>query len=118
MTAHTGSGKYERLLERCAGLDPIPTAVAHPCEKTALAGAIEAAEKGLIAPTLVGPASKIREIAKQAKIELASTPIVDAPHSHESAARAVALVREGKAELLMKGSLHTDELLGAVVAKE
>jgi len=118
MTQLTGSGKYERLIERCKGLDPIPTAVAHPCEKSALAGAIEAGELGLIAPILVGPAAKIEEIAKASNINLGSTEIVDAPHSHASAAKAVELVRQGKAELLMKGSLHTDELLGAVVARE
>jgi phosphotransacetylase len=92
--------------------------VAHPCEETALAAAIEAGAKGLIAPILVGPAAKIQEVAKKGGIELGSTPIVDAPHSVAAAARAVALVREGKAELLMKGSLHSDEILGAVVAKE
>ena len=99
-------------------LEPIPTAVAHPCEKSALAGAIEAGEKGLIAPILVGPAAKIEEIAKSSGIDLGNAQIVDAPHSHGSAAKAVELVRQGKAELLMKGSLHTDELLAAVVARE
>ena len=114
----SGTGKYERLLERCARLDPIPTAVAHPCEKSALAGAIEAGEKRLITPILVGPAAKIEELAKSSGIELGSAVIVDAPHSHASAAKAVELVREGRAELLMKGSLHSDELLGAVVSRE
>ncbi len=94
------------------------TAIAHPCEETALAGAIEAGEKGLIAPILVGPASKIQEIAQKAGIALGSATIVDVPHSHAAAAKAVELVRKGEAELLMKGSLHTDELLGAVVARE
>jgi phosphate acetyltransferase len=112
------SGKYEELLEQCRGLDPIPTAVAHPCEATALAGALEARDEGLIVPILVGPRGKIREVADKAKVTLDGIEIIDAPHSHESAARAVALVREGKAELLMKGSLHSDELLGAVVARE
>ena len=110
--------KFDELLKRCEDLEPIPTAVAHPCEATALAGAIEAAEHGLIKPILVGPAAKIRAIAKEAKIKLGDVEIVDAPHSHEAAAQAVQLVREGKAELLMKGSLHTDELLGAVVSRE
>jgi phosphotransacetylase len=118
MTRNTGTGKYEQVLERCRALPPVSTAVAHPCEETALAGAIDAAAKGLIAPILVGPEAKIREIAQQGRIDLASTPIVDAPHSHASAARAVELVRQGKAELLMKGSLHSDELLGAVVARD
>jgi len=110
--------KYDQLLERCKKLDPIPTAVAHPCEITALEGALEAAEMGLIVPILVGPAAKIRALAKANKTDLGTTEIVDTPHSHASAARAVELVREGKAELLMKGSLHTDELLGAVIARE
>jgi phosphotransacetylase len=114
----TGTGKYENLLKRCAELDPVPTAVAHPCEASALAGAIEAGEKKLIAPILVGPAAKIHAVASDAKIPLGSVRIVDTAHSHESAATAVALVRSGEAELLMKGSLHTDELLGAVVARE
>jgi phosphotransacetylase len=110
--------KFDELLKRCEDLEPIPTAVAHPCEATALAGAIEAAEHGLIKPILVGPAAKIRAIAKEGKIKLGDVEIVDAAHSHEAAAQAVQLVREGKAELLMKGSLHTDELLGAVVSRE
>ena len=110
--------KFDQLLARCKGLEPIPTAVAHPCETTALAGPIEAAEKGLIKPILVGPAAKIRALAKENRLKLGDIEIVDTPHSHESAAQAVQLVREGKAELLMKGSLHTDELLGAVIARE
>ncbi len=113
-----GTGKYEQLLARCAGLAPVPTAVAHPCEETALTGALEAGRKGLIIPILVGPAAKIEGIARLAGINLGETQIVDAPHSHGSAAKAVELVREGRAELLMKGSLHSDELLSAVIARE
>ena len=118
MTQRTGTGKYEQLLERCRNLEPIPTAVAHPCEATALEGAIDAGTKGLIAPILVGPEAKIREIAAKSSLDLGGVRIVDAQHSHDSAAKAVALVRSGEAELLMKGSLHTDELLSAVVARE
>ncbi|HZN01898.1 MAG TPA: bifunctional enoyl-CoA hydratase/phosphate acetyltransferase [Pyrinomonadaceae bacterium] len=118
MQAATGTGKYERLLARCEGLAPVPTAVAHPCEATALGGAVEAAQKGLIAPLLVGPADKIAEVAKSAQIDLGDLPIVDVPHSHASAAKAVELIREGKAEILMKGSLHTDELMSAIVSRE
>lgn len=118
MNNDTGTGKYERLLERCKGLEPIPTAVAHPCEETALTGAIEAGQRGLIRPILVGPVARIREIAAKHRIDIGSLELVDAPHSHAAAARAVELVREGKAEVLMKGSLHSDELLGAVVARE
>jgi phosphotransacetylase len=118
MKQATGTGKYERLLERCRDLEPVPCAVAHPCEKSALAGAIEAGQLGLIAPVLVGPAAKIEEIAKSSEIDLGGMEVVDAPHSHAAASKAVELIRQGKAELLMKGSLHTDELLGAVVARE
>jgi phosphotransacetylase len=118
MTRETGTGKYEQLLVRCQSLEPIPTAVAHPCEATALAAAIEAGAKKLITPILVGPADKIAQVAKQSGIDLSQVRVVDAPHSHASAAKAVELVRQGQAELLMKGSLHTDELLSAVVAKE
>jgi phosphate acetyltransferase len=114
----TGTGKYERLLERCAGLDPVPTAVAHPCEESALVGAIEASELGLIKPILVGPADRIAEVARASALNLDGIEIVEAPHSHASAAKAVELVRQGRAELLMKGSLHSDELLGAVVARD
>ncbi len=114
----TGTGKYEQLLERCRSLAAVPTAVAHPCEASALAGPMEAAAKGLITPILVGPAAKIAEIAKAEGIDLGATPIIDVPHSHAAANKAVELVRSGQAELLMKGSLHTDELLGAVVARE
>lgn len=118
MQAATGTGKYERLLARCEGLAPVPTAVAHPCEASALEGAVEAAQLGLIAPLLVGPAGKIREVAESAGIDLGNLPIIDVPHSHAAAAKAVELVREGKAEILMKGSLHTDELMSAIVSRE
>jgi phosphotransacetylase len=96
----------------------VATAVAHPCEASALEGAVEAGAKGLIRPILVGPADKLREIAAKSGIDLGKTQIVDVPHSHAAATKAVELVRQGQAELLMKGSLHTDELLSAVVAKE
>ena len=114
----TGTGKYERLLERCASLEPIPTAVAHPCEATALAGAVEAAGKGLIVPILVGPSAKIKATAESAGIDVGGLEIVDVPHSHAAATRAVELVREGRVEILMKGSLHTDELMSAIVARD
>jgi phosphate acetyltransferase len=117
-TVATGSGKYEVLLERCRKLEPVRTAVAHPCEASALTAAIEAAEKNLIAPILVGPIDKIKEVADAVGVELNGFEIIDAQHSHDSAEKAVALVREGRAEVLMKGSLHTDELLSAVVSRE
>ena len=118
MSGESGTGKYEQVLERCRRLAPVPTAVAHPCEESALAGALEAGANGLITPILVGPAARIHEVARERGIDLGHTRIVDAPHSHAAAAKAVGLVRQGEAELLMKGSLHTDELLGAVVARE
>jgi phosphotransacetylase len=118
MNQKSGTGKYEQLLARCKSLEPVPTAVAHPCEATALSGAVEAGEKGLIVPILVGPVAKIEAIAKSSGLDLGKTQIVDTPHSNASAAKAVELIREGKAELLMKGSLHTDELMAAVVSRE
>src|ERR1044072_6906564 len=113
-----GTGKYEQLLERCASSDPIQTGVAPPWEARALSGAVEAAGKGLISPILVGPAAKIAAVANSAGIDLGNSQIVDVEHSHAAAAKAVELIREGKAELLMKGSLHTDELMAAVVARD
>jgi phosphate acetyltransferase len=118
MQPATGTGKYERLLARCEGLAPVPTAVAHPCEATALAGAVEAAARNLITPFLVGPAAKIAETAAAAQLDISNLEIVDVPHSHASAVKAVELIREGKAEILMKGSLHTDELMSAIVSRE
>ena len=118
MQAATGTGKYERLLERCKSLAPVPTAVVHPCEATALEAAVQATEKGLIAPLLVGPTHGIAQTAKSIGIDPARLQIVDVPHSHAAAARSVELVREGKAEILMKGSLHTDELMSAIVSRE
>jgi len=114
----TGTGKYEQLLERCRQLEAVPTAVAYPLEETALAGPLEAASHGLIIPILVGPKAQIEALAKQHGLDLGTTRIVDVPTSHAAAAKAVELVRTGEAELLMKGSLHSDEILGAVVAKE
>jgi len=118
MKLKTGTGKYEQLLNRCKNLEPVPTAVAHPCEASALAGAMEAGDLGLIRPILVGPSSRIKAVAKSAGVNLGKTEIFDTAHSVESAVRAVLLVREGKAELLMKGSLHTDELMSAIVSRE
>ena len=118
MILETGTGKYELLLERCRNLEPVPTAVAHPCDASSLSGAVEAAELGLIVPILVGPLAKITETAKTLGIDLGRFRTVDAPHSHSSAAKAVELIREGSAEVLMKGSLHTDELMSAIVARD
>ena len=110
--------KYQRLIDFCQTLPPTPTAVVHPCDQTSLQGAIEAAQTGLIAPILVGPRERIQAVAAAAGIDLTGVPIVDAPFSHAAAEAAVELVREGKAEALMKGSLHTDELMAAVVKRD
>jgi phosphotransacetylase len=114
----TGTGKYEQLIEVCKNLSPVATAVAYPCEESALTSAIEAAEAGLIKPILVGPVDTIKSIARKLKIDLGPYEVVEAPHARAAAAKAVELVREGKAEILMKGSLHTDEFLGAIIARE
>jgi phosphate acetyltransferase len=118
VTHQTGTGKYEQMLETCKNLKPIPTAVVHPCEESALSGAVEAANLGIIVPILVGPHDKIAAIASAAGIDISRFQIVDAQHSNESAVKAVELVRSAQAELLMKGSLHTDELMAAVVSRE
>jgi len=110
--------RYQMLLQRCKALPPTPTAVAHPCDESSLQGVVDAAKAGLIAPTLVGPAARIKEIAAQARLDISAFPIVEAAFSQDSADKAVALVRAGKAEALMKGSLHTDELMSAVVKRD
>jgi phosphate acetyltransferase len=110
--------KYERLVSIARALPPTPTAVAHPCDQSSLGAVVDAAKLGLIAPILVGPAEKIAAVAAQSGLDVSNLPVVDAPHSHAAAGAAVALVREGKAQALMKGSLHTDELMSAVVAHE
>jgi len=110
--------KYDQLLQMARQVRPLTTAVAHPCDPSSLAGAVDAARLGLLVPILVGPAARIREAAQKASLDISRFEIVDAPHSHAAAERAVQLVREGRAAALMKGSLHTDELMGAVVDRE
>ncbi len=110
--------KYQQLIARCKELPPTPCAVAHPCDESSLRGAVEAGQMGLLKPILVGPKARIEAVAAQAAIDLTGCEIVDAPHSHGSAAIAVRLAREGKVEMLMKGSLHTDELMAAIVNRE
>ncbi|HKT20481.1 MAG TPA: bifunctional enoyl-CoA hydratase/phosphate acetyltransferase [Stellaceae bacterium] len=110
--------KYDMLIARCRGLAPVATAVAHPCDESSLRAALDAAKAGIVEPILIGPSGKIAAVAAKEKLDLADYEIVDAPHSHAAAEKAVELVRLGKAELLMKGSLHTDELLAAVVKRE
>src|SRR5512145_1815964 len=90
--------KYQRLIEFCKSLPPTPTAVAHPCDKSSLQGAVDAAKLGLIAPILVGPKARIEAVARENGIDIGGLPIVDAQYSQDSATKAVELVREGKAE--------------------
>lgn len=112
------SDRFARLIEATRGGDPIATAVAHPCSPAAVAAAAEAAAEGLIDPILVGPPDRISAAAEAAGVDISSFRIEAASHSHDAAAHAVALVRSGAVGLLMKGSLHTDELLGAVIARD
>jgi phosphate acetyltransferase len=110
--------KYNRLIAAAQKQHPLTTAVAHPCDETSLKGALEAAEESLITPILVGPKDRISEVAQSFSLDLGRMEIVDVPHSQAAAEKAVELVRTGNAELLMKGSLHTDELLAEVVKRE
>jgi phosphate acetyltransferase len=110
--------KYQRLIDAAKALQPVATAVVHPCDESSLSGAVDAAKLGLIRPILVGPKAKIQAVGAKLKLDLAGYEIVDAPHSHGAAAKAVELVRNGKAEALMKGSLHTDELMAEVVKRD
>lgn len=107
--------KYAQLIARVRALEPTPTAVVHPCDAASLESVVEAAKLGIIRAILVGPPGKILAAAKAADLDITGFEVVDAPHSHAAAERAVALVREGRAEALMKGALHTDELMEAVV---
>jgi phosphate acetyltransferase len=106
---------FRHLFDLARGLPPITTAVVHPCDPSAVEGAIGAARAGLIVPILVGPLARIRAAAQLAGVSLDGVEMIDAPHSHAAATKAVELVRAGRAEAIMKGSLHTDELMGAVV---
>ena len=110
--------KFESLLEACRGLGAVTAAVAHPCDAQSLSGIVDAALAGLIRPILVGPAARMRAAAAGAGLDITEFRILDTPHSHASAFEAVRLVREGKADLLVKGSLHTEELMAAVVNAE
>ncbi len=107
--------KYERLIAHCKAILPTTTAVAHPCDESSLRGAVEAAEMGILQPILVGPRAKIEAVAAQCNLDISKFELVEAPHSVAAAEMAVQLAREGRAEMLMKGSLHTDELMAAVV---
>jgi hypothetical protein len=110
--------KYHRLIAAAQEAGAIASAVVHPCDGVSLEGAVKAHELGLIDPILVGPSARIREAAAKAGLDITPFPLIDSAHSHESAQKGVELVRAGRAESLMKGSLHTDELMAAVVAKD
>ena len=116
--AHPPESKYERLIARAKTVPPALTVVVHPCDESSLRGPVEAAELGIITPILVGPAAKIKQVAAERGIQIGGFQIVDAPHSDAAAERAVELIHEGKGELLMKGSLHTDELMRAVTSSK
>jgi phosphate acetyltransferase len=110
--------KYERLIARAKQVPAATTIVVHPCEETALRGPIEAAQAGIIIPILVGPAAKIAAVAREHRLVIDGFEIVDVPHSDAAAAKAVELIHESKGELLMKGSLHTDELMREVTSSK
>jgi phosphate acetyltransferase len=108
--------KYDRLINRAKQVSAMRGAVVHPCDESSLSGIVQAAANGLLIPILVGPAQRIKSIAREHDLDIGTFELVDVPHSDAAAAKAVQLVHEGKAELLMKGSLHTDELMRAVTA--
>ena len=110
------ASKYERLIARAKQSPPAATVVAYPCEETALRGPLEAAEAGIIMPILVGPATMISEVARKHGLDIRRYQVVDVPDSRTAAATAVRLIHEGKGELLMKGSLHTDEIMREVTS--
>lgn len=109
---------FQRLIAKVKGMPATPTAVAHPCDESSLAGAVDAAGLGIVTPILVGPRRRIEAAAEKAKLDISPFEIVDTEHSQQSAEKAVMLVREGRATMLMKGSLSSDELLAAVVMRD
>ena len=110
--------KYDQLIAVACKHRPMATAVVHPCSEVALESAVEAAKLGLMQPILVGPTARILDVASKASLDITPFELVGSQHSHDSAAKAVELVRTGRADALMKGSLHTDELIAAVVARD
>ncbi len=118
ISATRGHDKYERLLAAARQFTHVPVAIVHPCDEPSLRGALEAFKAGMISPILVGPKQRIQHVASQFGLDIGAFEIVDVGHSHAAASTAVELVRMGKARLLMKGSLHSDELLGAVTQRE
>jgi phosphate acetyltransferase len=110
--------KYDALIYACQPLAPLRTIVVHPCDERALSGALHAAAAKLIAPVLVGPEARIRALATALRLDVTGLQVVDTAHSHAAAERAVQMVRAGEADAIMKGSLHTDELMAEVVRKD
>ena len=110
--------KYDRLIAAAKTVPPAPTIVVHPCDETSLRGAVDSASAGIIRPVLVGPSKRIRDTAAKFGLDISGYEIIDAAHSDEAAAKGVELIHAAKGELLMKGSLHTDELMRAVTAKD
>src|SRR6185369_13120635 len=119
MPADSGKApsKYDRLIAAAKAVPPAPTIVVHPCDETSLRGAVDSAAAGIIRPILVGPEGKIRDTASKFGLDISGYEIVDAPHSEAAATKGVELIHAAKGEMLMKGSLHTDELMRSVTAK-
>jgi phosphate acetyltransferase len=115
MTQPRGIDRWRRLLERCRGIDPLPTAVVHPCDHASLESALVAIQAGLIAAVVLAPRPRLERLAAESGLSLDGVELIDVPHSHAASARATDLARSGRVAALMKGSLHTDELLQAVV---
>lgn len=114
---HERGARFSNLIKATSSLEPVRTAVVHPCDALSLEGALEASVKGIIVPVLVGPEAKIEATAAGITRDLSSVEIVDVPHSHAAAETAVAMARAGKVDMLMKGKIHTNELLEPVVDK-
>ncbi|MBR0740986.1 phosphate acetyltransferase [Bradyrhizobium liaoningense] len=117
MTDTQSGSKYDRLIAAARATPPTPTVVVHPCDETSLRGAVDSASAGIIRPILVGPERKIKDTAARSELDISGFEIVDAAHSDDAAAKGVELIHAARGELLMKGSLHTDELMRAVTAK-
>ena len=117
LVLHKPGKAHGEMLARAQALDPLTTAVVHPCDKPSLEGALQARDLGVLAPILVGPEVRIRTVAQESDLDITGLEIVDTPHSHAAAEAAVDLVRTGEARALMKGALHTDEVMSAVVSK-
>ncbi|MEZ5938241.1 MAG: bifunctional enoyl-CoA hydratase/phosphate acetyltransferase [Hyphomonadaceae bacterium] len=115
---HERGERFRELTERALRFPPLPTAVVHPCDAASITGAVEAAAQKLIAPVLVGPEAKVRKAAEAAGLDISGFELIDAPHSHAAAAQAAALARDGRVSAIMKGALHTDEVMGAIVKSD